>query len=505
MVIDQTSLFNNLLKLSSDSIFVLNTDGKLQTANNNLIELLKFSKLELESLNYENLFVNISDYRSIKNTIKLSNSLDKFHTTIKTKENIEIQILLSIKKLTNDDVDRRYIGAIEVQNRLGYIDEEIDLKQRMALLSVFAKGLTVDFNNLLMGIGGNLSMVLMDAAKMDPKHVQYLKKGQNVVYQASNLVKQFQTLSTEPTGKNTSIDFYLVANNSFSLLKKATSHLIEKRVEFNQNQFYVLGDRIKLNQVILHLATNSINSIETKGAQKGDFIAINASKATNDELVSRNIEENEYIHITFEDSGTGMSDEVLKKIFHPFFTTKEKTKIGKGLSLSVVYDIITRQSNGFINVESILNQGTKFHIFLPVGHSEVKIKEYEVYIPSVPATETVLIVDDEPSVLNVLEESLLDIGHKVITAVDGEDCIEKYLECKDQIDIIILDLNMPKMNGKQTFKKLLEIDPSVKVIISSGYNEEEIRRGILSNAKGFLSKPYEISKMGSIIRELFKR
>ncbi|OLS17065.1 MAG: Blue-light-activated protein [Candidatus Heimdallarchaeota archaeon LC_2] len=504
-MVDLTSLFSNLFKLTSDAVFITNSEGKFRSANDKLIELIKFSEHELNKLNYEDLFIDKLDHNSIKDSIKLSGSVSKFQTDFKTKDNITIQILLSIEKFEDENGENGLIGIIEVPKQMTFTREEIDLKQRMAFLNLFAKGITVDFNNLLMGIGGNLSMTLLDAETMDPKHVKYLKESQKVVYQASNLVKQFQTLSAESTDKVMSIDFYKIANSSFSLLERATSRLIEKRVNIEEGKYYVLGDRIKLNQMILNLATNSITSIEQKGPQKGDFIAINASLASKDELKSRNIEKGEFVHIIFEDNGIGMSDEVIKKIFYPFFTTKDNTKLGKGLSLSVVYDIVTRQTSGFIDAESEIGKGTKFHIFLPLGSSEIEEEEIETYIPSLPATETVLIVDDEPSVLNVLKESLQEMGHKVITARDGEEGIKRYKKFKDNIDVIILDLNMPKMGGTETFEKLLEINPEVKVIISSGYDEIEVRKGVLSNAKGFLNKPYEISKMGSIIRELFNQ
>ena len=202
----------------------------------------------------------------------------------------------------------------------------------------------------------------------------------------------------------------------------------------------------------------------------------------------------------------GMSDEVRKKIFHPFFTTNEdKKKFGSGLSLSVVYNIVTKQSNGYVDVESIEGEGTKFHILLPRGQKYIKIKPKEYFIPIVDATETILVVDDEPSVRHVLKASLQKMGHTVITANNGQECIEKYNEKKDEIDIVILDLTMPEMSGDQAFKKLLAINPEIKVIISSGHTDQEIRKGILSKAHGFLTKPYEINQLGNKIRDLFSK
>ncbi|MHA2249441.1 MAG: hybrid sensor histidine kinase/response regulator [Candidatus Kariarchaeaceae archaeon] len=505
MELDKSLIFEHLFTESSDGIFVSDISGNLVMVNNRVSELLNYNEADWKNIDYHKILGDEKDYQYITNSITNQTPIDNYEVRLITKDDKEVNCLITMQFIQNPS-DQKDFVLCKIRDivSLKQLEEQIDIKQRMNILGTLAGGIAHDFNNLFMGIAGNLSLVLMDTANLSKTHASYLNEAQKVIYQASSLIKQFQILSADSAGVLTNIDFYTIANDSFSFLQKATNRLIEKRINLSPNLYYVLADRIKINQVLLNLATFSITTIEERGAKKNDFIAISADMASDEDIKSRDIQNEEFVHITFEDSGPGLSEEARKQIFHPFYTVHEKNKFGRGLSLSVVYDIVTRQTNGYIDVESKEGEGTRFHIFIPKGDPKVRRVKKEYFVPVTEATETVLIADDEPSVRHVLTAALRRMGYIVHTASDGEECIAKYEKMKDKIDIIILDLTMPKMSGEQAFEKLLDINPDVNVIISSGHTEEEIRRGILSKADGFLTKPYNPNKLGYAIRQLFE-
>ncbi|MCP4727142.1 MAG: response regulator, partial [bacterium] len=210
--------------------------------------------------------------------------------------------------------------------------------------------------------------------------------------------------------------------------------------------------------------------------------------------------EGNYIHISFEDSGIGMSDEVMKKAFDPMFTTKEiGVKKGQGLGLAMVYNIITRINNGHVYIDSKEGKGTTFHIYLPKTQSGPGA-EHKTPADLQGGTETILVVDDEPIVIKLSIKLLTEIGYTVLTAGDGNEALNIYKQQKDSIHAVILDLSMPQMSGKQVFQEMQKIDPDIKVIISSGHGEEYTNEGILAQAKGSVSKPYKIEDLAQMVR-----
>ena len=195
-----------------------------------------------------------------------------------------------------------------------------------------------------------------------------------------------------------------------------------------------------------------------------------------------------------------MPDEVKRKAFDPLFTTKDKGgKRGQGLGLAMVFNIVTKRHGGHVYIEGEEGKGAAFHIYLPKGQSEEKSGVDEQVLGG---DETVLIIEDEEQVSELAKTLLEGYGYKVLAASDGEEGLEIYKRNKETIDIVLLDLTMPKMSGQMVFERIRSINPDVKIIICSGKSDEDIRDGILSNAKGFLKKPYRVNDLGKIVREV---
>jgi len=193
-----------------------------------------------------------------------------------------------------------------------------------------------------------------------------------------------------------------------------------------------------------------------------------------------------------------MSEEVKRQAFDPLFTTKGRsTQKGQGLGLAMVYNIITRNHNGFIDIETTEGKGTTFHIYLPKAEAEISTESTEI-ISVAGGNETILIVEDEESVIRMTEKVLERYGYSVLTAADGQEGLDVYKAKRDSIDLVLLDLTMPIMSGKMFLERILDIDQDVKVIISSGQGEEEMQKYTM--AKGYISKPYNIRNLAQTVR-----
>jgi len=381
-----------------------------------------------------------------------------------------------------------------------HLEEQLQIRQRMDSLGTLAGGIAHDFNNLLVGIMGNIDLLNMETENLTEFQKECLKNADISCERAASLIKQFQMLSRGIVSEKTSVDIYETAKEVFDLLKKTTDRLIKKRIDFKSGEFHVTAAPAELNQVFLNLGTNAAQAIEERGVKQGDYISIKAEDYSIKGTDITGLPEREYVHILFEDNGIGMSDEVKKRAFDPLFTTREKgVQKGQGLGLAMVYNIITRNHDGHINIESEEGKGTTFHIYLPKAYPKENA-ELEEIMGVAGGNETVLIIEDEEIVLNLAENILKKYGYNVLKADDGQKGLDTYIENKDSIDLVLLDLTMPEMSGQMVFEEMLRINPDVKVIISTGHTDEDARKGILSLAKDFVSKPYKTTDLAQAVR-----
>jgi len=370
----------------------------------------------------------------------------------------------------------------------------------MDSLGTLAGGIAHDFNNLLAGIMGNIDMLSLESEGFSELQKEYLNSAMTNCERAAALTRQFQTLSQGNIFPKTSVDVYEIASEVFNLLGKTTDKLIEKRIDLKSGDFQVTADPAELNQVFLNLGTNALQAIEERGVKKGDYISVRAEDYTIKGQDMTQLPDGEYVHILFEDNGIGMSDDVKGKAFDPLFTTKEKGKQkGQGLGLAMVYNIITQKHGGYITIESTKGKGTTFHIYLPKASAKDGVKPEKI-LEVTGGNETVLVIDDEEMIVNLAKDILEKYGYKVLTAPDGRQGLDMYIEKMDSIDLVLLDLTMPEMSGRRVFEEMLLINPAVRIIISSGHSEEDTHEGILLAAKGHVQKPYKVAQLAQTVR-----
>lgn len=375
--------------------------------------------------------------------------------------------------------------------------------QKMEAIGRLAGGVAHDFNNLLTGIIGNLSLVQMDE-QTDQKQVEKLvASAKHAGQRAAELVKQLLGFSRQSHLKLQRCQINEIAEEVRDLLVHSIDPGIQIVLELDENLWTICADPNQVQQVMMNMAVNAKDAI---GDNKGRM-RISTSNLEIDEFHASLVNDatpGDYVRISVEDTGAGMNLEVKSKIFEPFFTTKEQGK-GTGLGLATSYGII-QQHGGWISCESQEGVGTIFHIYLPRGViDDMAVESEKNEEPVQGGTETVLLVDDELVVRMVGEGVLKHHGYKVVPVQDGEEALAKVEELGSEIGVIMLDLTMPKLSGRETFRRLRAGDaPHIPVVVCSGYlvDLDEFARETGARPEGFVQKPYDSSELARTLRRV---
>jgi CheY-like chemotaxis protein len=272
---------------------------------------------------------------------------------------------------------------------------------------------------------------------------------------------------------------------------------IRVRAKLQEELWPVEADRSQLEQVLLNLYVNAWQAMPG-----GGDLYIETRNATLDETGEKpvSLRPGRYVRISITDTGVGMDSRTQQRIFEPFFTTKEMGR-GTGLGLASAYGVI-KNHGGLIEVQSVRGEGTTFTIHLPAADQDVMVEEAEGETP-VSGTETILLVDDEKMILDVGKELLEHLGYRVLTAAGGEEALRIFTREGRHVDLVLLDMIMPGMSGSDTFDGLLDLDPCVRVLLSSGYSINQKAREMLDRGcRGFIQKPFDIGFLSKKLREV---
>ena len=378
------------------------------------------------------------------------------------------------------------------------LEEQIRVRQSMDSLGTLAGGIAHDFNNILAGIMGYLNLMQMKSDTSDESQIKYLKEAQSSCRRAAGLIQEFQSLSANHVMEKSVIDISEIATEVFAILESSSDKLIEIRNEIEPGKYNIYGMPDQIHQVLLNLGTNSLTAIENKNEKKNEFISISAEEYCVLSDADSIMPKGSYIHISFRDSGIGMSSEVKRHAFEPLFTTKKrKGNNGQGLGLAMVYQIITNNHKGFVTIDSESAKGTAIHLFLP--KADIGTVPVQDELPVMQhGSERILIVEDEIPIRALLSEALSEHGYSVITATNGIEGLQIFIKEHASIDLVILDLSMPKMSGETLLGEIKKLAPDTKVLISSGHAEHDLRKNIM--ASGYLAKPYELCQLLITIR-----
>lgn len=374
---------------------------------------------------------------------------------------------------------------------------QLNQKNKMDGLGQLAGGIAHDFNNILHGITSAAELL-----KMKRENSGSVSKYSDIIIQASerasDLTKRLLAYSSKDKIAFKPLDIHETINECAEILQNTINKKIELIIEKKAQNAMVSGDEASLENVLINLVINASQAIVNTGKicistgnifYKEDFY----------DYSSFEVKSGEYCVIEVRDTGRGIPEEEIEKIFDPFFTTKNPGE-GTGLGLTSVYSTVENH-NGSLKVESKPGIGTTFTISIPVIKDILEVKT--VKNPVVSGKGTILFADDEEIHRFLIPELLESLGYEVIVAVNGMDALEKYKKNSTKIDVVLLDMIMPVMDGREAFTKLLEFDKNCRIVICSGYaNNENINEMMETSLKGFISKPFQVAEMSSVLENV---
>jgi len=397
-------------------------------------------------------------------------------------------LYMEIKAYPMRDSLGKIVSAIEVHNDISErkrLEEQLRHSQKMEAIGTLAGGVAHDFNNILTAIIGYGSLLQM---KIDPTSPLRSSVDQILASteRAANLTQRLLTFSRKQIAVLKPVDLNVIVGRVDNLLGRLIGEDIEIRLHLHPTGLSVQADTGQIEQVLMNLVTNARDAMP-----RGGVLSVATETITIDESFIRAHgygKVGPYVLLTVSDTGLGMDRDTQKRIFDPFFTTKEVGK-GTGLGLAIVYGIV-KQHSGFINVYSEPNAGTTFKLYFPLLGTAVEEPASPTHHEPRSGSAVILVAEDDADVRQLTRTVLENFGYTVIEAVDGEDAVRQFAIHQDMIQLLLMDVIMPRKNGKEACEDIRKIKPDIKVIFTSGYPAEVIRqKGVLDETDLFLFKP----------------
>lgn len=396
------------------------------------------------------------------------------------------------------------VGTLKDVTEQRRLEEQLKHNSKMTAVGHLTGGIAHDFNNILQAIGSYTELLrLHNHENASEEAKKYISNIQELTGRGADLVRQMMMFSRKAESKLCPLDLNREIKNCSELLHGALPKSISIKYVLADDLKPVNGDSGQIGQVIVNLAVNAKDAMPDGGILEIETRNADIVKPLDHSSVK--IPSGRYVVLRVSDAGSGIEQKALEHIFEPFFTTKEIGK-GTGIGLAVVYGVI-KNHGGYIFCNSEVGKGTTFEFYLPPVDAPVVLLENE-NIPSVEkgGGETILLVDDEDALLETGQELLSLSGYTVLTAASGEEALDVLRENGEKVDLMIMDVMMPGMGGSKCLQEVLKIYPEMKVIMASGFIENEKKRTILNTgAVGFIKKPYRINDLNEKIREVFEK
>jgi PAS domain S-box-containing protein len=499
--------YRTILESIEEGCFETDIHGNLTFFSNPFLKILGYSREELMG-------ADTDKYTSPDTAAKMKRITERLRETgkpenvadydIVRKDGNNLSLELSVSLLKDQEgLPVGYRGVLrdvserkKSEKEKHKLESQLQQAQKMESIGTLAGGIAHDFNNILMGIQGNASLMLL---KIESDHPNYekIKNIEKYVQNGTELTKQLLGFARRGKYLIRATDLNEIIDKSSGLFAR-TKKEIRVHTELADNLWAAEVDRGQIEQVLLNLYVNAWQAM----SQGGDLYLQTENVILDRSYVKPyKVEPGRYVKISVSDTGVGIDRETQERIFEPFFTTKEMGR-GTGLGLASVYGIV-KSHGGYINVYSEKERGTVFTIYLPASEKEIVREKDSVAAPIIRGSGTILLIDDEKMILDVGIELLDELGYEVISAMSGNEAIEVFKNDRDRIDLIIMDMIMPGMGGGETFDRLKEIDPDIKVLLSSGYSingqaTKILRRG----CDGFIQKPFNMNQLAEKVQEI---
>ena len=490
--------YRTVLEANPDSVIVYDKTGKVTYLNPTFTNVFGWTLEECLGKKMD-MFIPEKDrsetHEMIKKLLAGENLL-----AIQTHQNTKSGDVIPVSISSAIFYDSEYQPAGSVVNLRDIreqkkLETQIHQAQKMEAIGTLAGGIAHDYNNLLMAILGNTSLMAFDL-RSDHPHYERLKNIEKYVQSGADLTKQLLGLAKGGKYEVKPIDINDVMRKSSEMFNR-TKKEIRIHSNYQKDLWRVEADTSQIEQVLLNLYVNA-----SQAMPEGGELYLQTENVTLDDGYTRylSLKGGNYVKISVTDTGTGMDDNIKKRIFDPFFTTKDIGR-GTGLGLASAYGIV-KNHRGIINVYSEIDKGSAFNIFLPASTKEVK-QDMLMNQKSLKGTGTILLVDDEDMIIDVCSQILASLGYMPLLARSGKEAIDVYQRNRDRIVMVILDMIMPGMGGGETYDRLKKIDSEIRVLLSSGYSLDGQASEIIDRGcNGFIQKPFNVIQLSRKIKEV---
>ncbi len=513
--------YQTIFDSANDALIVHDAEGAIIDVNETMVAMYGLDSKDeartlsmLDDISAEN--TNPGRWNKIWENISAEEKVDFEWKARRPHDNSTFDVRVNLNSIYYGD-SRYILATIRDITESKATEQQLIQSQKMETLGTLSGGLAHDFNNVLAGITGSLSLLkrklsrgefssdLVETCLATIEHST--ERAKNIVSHLLSLSRK-EELNFEPINLKHSIEQIInIARNSFD---KSVS------IEFRSKETnpLVLADITRLEQVLLNICINAEHAMtimREAGEPWGGVLEIHVERAGyNPSLLKLNptMQAKDHHVISIRDTGVGIPEKDIDRIFNPFFTTKEKG--GSGLGLSMVYNIIQRHS-GFIHISTVPGEGTTFEIYLPAADEIEKAppnKQKMIYENEGFGQDkniTILLVDDEPVLREIGRSILHECGYEVILAKNGKEAVKLFQERRDTIDLVILDMLMPEMNGRDAYVEMKKIEPGVRTILSSGFRmDERVEEVMELGVRHFVQKPYTLEKLCATILEVLE-
>ncbi len=497
-------LYRSLIHSSADAIVIYDMKGMVRYISPSFTKIFGWTQHELEGKRLP--FVPASEMGAtmamIDTLIADGTPYHSWETRRYAKDGRLLNVSISASRYNDhEDNPAGMLVTIRDISESKRLETQFHRAQKMEAVATLAGGIAHDFNNVLMAVMGRTAIMLMDKTGSHPDF-EHLKSIEKHVESAAGLTRQLLGFArggkyeVKPTNINELVD---AQNRMFGQTRKEIT--IERKCE--DDIWIIEADQGQINQVLMNLYINAWQAMPGGG---------NLYTRTENIIIDKDdgnacqIAPGRYVKISVTDSGIGMDSSVKEKIFDPFFTTKEMG-IGTGLGLASAYGII-KNHGGCINVYSEKGHGSTFNIYLPAMKAAgiSRPEETGALKGIVKGNETILLVDDEDMIVEIIQDCLEQLGYKILVARSGKEAVETYKNHGEQIDLVLLDMIMPDMSGGETYDRLREINPAVKTLLATGYSLNGQAAEILNRGcNGFIQKPAKLQDLSRKLREILDR
>lgn len=484
-------LYRSLLHSSADAIVICDTMQQTTYVSPVFTNLFGWALDDIQGLEIP--FIPESEKQKtasiVQDVIEKGTARRGYESKRYTRDGQTIDVSISISRY--EDHNGQPAGLLQILRDISdrkAMESQLQFAQRMEAVGTLAGGLAHDFNNLMMGILGNTSIMLLDTETTNP-HFEKLKKIESLVQSGSKLTSQLLGYARKGKFEINILDLNMIVQECAEIFARTRKEILVT-LDLSPTISPVEVDRSQIEQLLFNLFINAADAMPDGGELWLKTLVVRRGDIGPKPYKLRS---NSYAMLQVVDIGHGMDAETQSRIFDPFFTTKEMGR-GTGLGLASAYGIIKAHA-GYIEVESASGQGTTFTIYLPI--SERTVHQVVKHSGKIKFGQgTILVVDDEDMILTIGTEMIGRMGYKTLSTSSGDEAISRYRENPDGIDLVILDLIMPGVSGSETFEMLREMDPDVKVLLASGYSMDSQAMVLMDQGcNGFIQKPYNLEDL----------